>query len=122
MELLRDGSPGSSAEVRVSNALDKRTQSVSPLPPPPRHCAVTRKILIRKCYDTLFKQAQRYSLNICRGVSLGVTSTWCVRQSEHPRFALETSRWRNLHLADCRPNRLISAHSSLTQNKLAHQM
>lgn len=82
MELLRDGSPGSSAEVRVSNVLDKRTQSV-------RHCAVPRKILIRKCYDTLFKQAQRYSLNMCRGVSPGVTSTWCVRQSEHPGFALE---------------------------------
>lgn len=55
MELLRDGSPGSSAEVCVSN--NTHTHA---------HTHSWQKVYIvpyheSKCYDTLFKQARRYS-------------------------------------------------------------
>lgn len=53
MELLRDGSPGSSAEVRVSN------KPSTPRPAGTKKCtsrSALKILYFSKCYDTLFKQ------------------------------------------------------------------
>lgn len=107
MELLRDGSPGSSAEVCVSNNSHTDAHTLSPLPCHDKEVYIalyrenTSVNVMTLCLNRHRDIAKHMSGNITGCYSLHMAS------SEHPLFTLKP-HMANLHQDNCQANQLIS--------------